>query len=299
MIRRRSLLAGLGSGLILPAAARARPLNVRRFSRGLYRPPGWPRIDWTSPLTSMLAQAYHLDGSNAGVYSSTAGAESNAPRLDVMISDKNPKEPMTFSAGYNQTGGCCRFNGTSQYIYTEQGTFTGPSFISSIAEQTSYLIVASLTAVNATKPSIIFAPGGETPGSKFIDWGFATDSTDFYLTASDGTYSMAGTFSQGATLGQPFTVIFTLNCAAPSATCYTAHGVSSTITGSTAMSPDMVGTTTIGSDAGNVNGDYLNGDVMFCAWWNRALSTQEINSLLIEPFQFLIFPDDDLLAEMQ
>jgi hypothetical protein len=45
-------------------------------------------------------------------------------------------------------------------------------------------------------------------------------------------------------------------------------------------------------------GNYLNGVMLFAAAWNTVLADQVIFDLLLDPFGFLVFPNDDLMSEM-
>jgi hypothetical protein len=115
-----------------------------------------------------------------------------------------------------------------------------------------------------------------------IDWQHSTSTV------------VSGDFLQSVTLQKPFATALTLNFASSTATAF-GFGSKSSLTGAgaTGNQNDQV---TFGTSAanGSVQSEYFNGVGIFGAAWNAVLPDSVVFGLLADPFQFLIFPDDDL-----
>ncbi len=287
---RRRFLAGLvagGAGLFAARSAPAFQQPIRPY-RGLYRPPGFPRLA-DGPLTEFLADAWHFDGS---AYDSNQGAF-GAPLWGLSVRGYPYRTQFAaFSPTTTTAGQGCGFNGSSQYIWTSIGAGRGP-WSASPARQTM-LVVAQVNAVQAAAQTLIGIEGHAVPRRASMQ--IAANTTSFFLDWVTTT-TITGAFSQSVVLGQPFAAAMTLDYNAGAASLFFG-GVKSTISGSVETGNQWDEANFGNSVVAGVNeGNYLNGVMLFAAAWNTVLPDQAIFGVLQDPFGFLIFPDDDMIAD--
>ncbi len=288
---RRRFVAGLtGAGVGLAAARCASALQLpMRPYRGLYRPPGLPRLV-DGPVTEFLADAWQFDGS---AYDPNQGAF-GAPLWGLSVRGYPYRtQYAAFSSTTTTAGQGCGFNGASQYIWTTVGAGRGP-WSGSPAQQTM-LVVAQINSVQGAAQTLIGIEGHAIPRRASMQ--IAANSTSFFLDWTTST-TTTGTFSQSVVLGQPFTAAMTLNYSAGTASLFFAQ-VKSTISGS-AKAVNQWDEANFGNSivAGVNEANYLNGTLLFAAAWNTVLPDQMIFDLLLDPFGFLIFPDDDMMSDI-
>jgi hypothetical protein len=287
---RRRFLAGLvagGAGLVAAQSASAFQQPLRSY-RGLYRPPGFPRLA-DDPLTEFLADAWHFDGT---AYDPSQGAF-GAPLWGLSLRGYPYRTQFAaFSPARTTMGQGCGFNGVSQYIWTSVGAGRGP-WSASPALQTM-LVVAQVNAVQAAAQTLIGIEGHAVPRRASLQ--IAANGTNFFLDWVTTT-TTTGAFSQSVVLGQPFAAALTLDYNAGLASLFFGQ-VKSSISGS-AETANQWDEANFGNSvvAGTNEGNYLNGVVLFAAAWNTVLPDQAIFNLLQDPFGFLIFPDDDMMAD--
>ncbi|MGH7115773.1 MAG: hypothetical protein ACREE9_14950 [Stellaceae bacterium] len=256
--------------------------------RGLYRPPGFPRLA-DDPATEFLADAWHFDGSAYDVNQGVGGA----PLWGLSVRGYPYRTQFAaFSPAVTTAGQGCRFNGSSQYIWTSIGAGRGPWSMSP-AQQTM-LVVAKVNAVQAAAQTLIGIEGHAVPRRASLQ--IAANSTSFFIDWVTST-TTTGAFSQSVVLGQPFAAALTLDYNAGAASLFFGQ-VKSTISGS-AKGVNQWDEANFGNSVvGGVNeGNYLNGVMLFAAAWNTVLADQAIFDLLLDPFGFLIFPDDDMMSD--
>lgn len=256
--------------------------------RGLYRPPGFPRLA-DDPITEFLADAWHFDGSADDANQGVAGAT-----LWGLSVRGYPYRTQfaAFSPAVTTAGQGCQFNGSSQYIWTSIGAGRGPWSMSP-AQQTM-LVVAQVNAVQAAAQTLIGIEAHSV--SRRASLQIAANGTSFFIDWATST-TTTGAFSQSVVLGQPFAAALTLNYGAGVASLFFGQ-VKSTIAGSAKASNQWDEANFGNSVVGAVNeGNYLNGVILFAAAWNTVLADQVIFDLLLDPFGFLIFPDDDMMSD--
>ncbi len=289
MISRRSLLTGTGA----LAAYRAPPAAAAQFPkpfRGLYHPPGYPRLDWRHPATQFLADAWWLDGSALNVDAGVGGKPLFG--FSLLGLPWRTQTGISFSPAVTQAGSGCGFNGTSQYIWTTLTAGLGP-WKSSPAAATM-LFVGQCNATSAAVQTFMSIENHATlsrTASFQITAGAQTLAVDWvHSTATVAS----GNFLQSPALGKPFAAALTMNFASSTATCF-ALGKKSSLTGSgaTGNQSDQIAFGTSVAN-GSIQSEYFNGVAIFGAAWNAVLSDSVIFGLLADPFQFLVFPDDDL-----
>ena len=281
-------LAAAGAGLAAARSASALQLPMRPY-RGLYRPPGLPRLA-DDPLTEFLADAWQFDGS---AYDPNQGAFGD-PLWGLSVRGYPYRtQYAAFSPTTTTAGQGCGFNGASQYIWTTVGAGRGP-WSGSPAQQT-LLVVAQVNGVQSAAQTLIGIEGHAIPRRASMQ--IAANSTSFFLdwTTSSTT---TGAFSQSVVLGQPFAAAMTLNYSSGTASLFFAR-VKSTIAG-TAKAVNLWDEANFGNSvvAGANQVNYLNGVILFAAAWNTALPDQMIFDLLLDPFGFLIFPDDEMMSDI-
>jgi hypothetical protein len=288
---RRGVLAGIaasGAGLVAAQSAAAFQLPMRPY-RGLYRPPGFPRLA-DDPVTEFLADAWHLDGS---AYDPDQG-EFGAPLWGLSVRGYPYRAQFAaFSRAITTAGQGCAFNGSSQYIWTTLGAGRGPW--STSPSQQTMLIVAQLNAVQGAAQTLI---GIEAHALlRRASMQIAANSTSFFVNWVTST-TTTGAFSQSVVLGQPFAAAMTLDYNAGLASLFFGQ-VKSTIAGAAQAATRWDEANFGNSVVDGVNeGNYLNGVMLFAAAWNTVLADQTIFDLLLDPFEFLIFPDDDLMSDV-
>jgi hypothetical protein len=287
---RRRFLAGLASGsagLVAARSALAFQHPMRPY-RGLYRPPGFPRLA-DDPVTQFLADAWHFDGSaydpNQGVF--------GAPLWGLSLRGYPYRTQFAaFNPATTTAGQGCGFDGSSQYIWTSIGAGRGP-WSASPAQQTM-LVVAQVNAVQTAVQTLMGIEGHAVPRRASMQ--IAANSTSFFLDWVTTT-TTTGAFSQSVVLGQPFAAAMTLDYNAGAASLFFGQ-VKSTISGS-AKAVNQWDEANFGNSvvAGINEGNYLNGVMLFAASWNTVLPDQVIFDVLQDPFGFLIFPDDDMMSD--
>jgi hypothetical protein len=125
----------------------------------------------------------------------------------------------------------------------------------------------------------------------------AANGSNFFLNWVTTT-TTTGTFAQSVNLGQPFAAAMTLDYNAGAASLFFGQ-VKNTISGSTKSVNQWDEANFGNSVVGGINeGNYLNGVVLFAAAWNIALPDTVVFRLLQDPFEILVFPDDDMMAEI-
>jgi hypothetical protein len=281
-------LAAAGVGLAAPRHAAAVQLPMRPY-RGLYRPPGLPRLA-DDPVTEFLADAWQFDGS---AYDPNQGAF-GAPLWGLSVRGYPYRtQYAAFSPATTAAGQGCSFNGTSQYVWTTVGAGRGP-WSGSPAQQTM-LVVAQVNAVQSTAQTLMGIEGHAIPRRASMQ--IAANSTSFFLDWTTST-TTTGAFAQSVVLGEPFAAALTLNYSSGTASLFFAQ-VKSTISGS-AKAVNQWDEANFGNSivAGVNEGNYLNGVVLFAAAWNTVLPDAMIFDLLQDPFGFLIFPDDDMMSDI-
>ncbi len=221
---RRRFVAGLaaaGAGLAAERRATAIQLPMRPY-RGLYRPPGLPRLA-DDPVTEFLADAWQFDGS---AYDPNQGAF-GAPLWGLSVRGYPYRtQYAVFSPATTTAGRGCGFNGASQYIWTTVGAGRGP-WSGSPAQQTM-LVVAQVNAVQSAAQTLMGIEGHAIPRRASMQ--IAANSTSFFLDWTTST-TTTGAFSQSVVLGQPFAAAMTLNYSSGTASLFFAQ-VKSTIVGS-------------------------------------------------------------------
>jgi hypothetical protein len=289
LIGRRGLLTGAWA----LAACSAPPAAASRFPkplRGLYHPPGYPRLDWRHPATQFLADAWWLDGSALNVNAGVGGKPLSG--FSLLGLPWRTQTGISFSPAITQAGSGCGFNGSSQYIWATLTAGIGPWKLSPTAATMLFVGQCNATSAavqtfmsienHATQSRTASFQLGAGTGTLAVDWQHSTSTV------------VSGNFSQSVTLKKPFAAALALNFATSTATAF-GFGSKSSLSGSGAAGNqnDQV---TFGTSAanGSVQSEYFNGVGIFGAGWNAVLPDSVIFSLLADPFQFLIFPDDDL-----
>lgn len=290
-LTRRYLLSGLVTATAATGASRsvsALQLPLRPY-RGLYRPPGYPRLA-DDPLTAFLADAWHLDGSAYNADQGLAGA----PLWGLSVRGYPYRTQFAaFSPAVTVAGQGCGFNGSTQYIWTSIGAGRGP-WSGSPGQQTM-LVVAQVDAVQSTAQTLMGIEGHAVPYRMTLQ--IAANSTNLFLNWATST-TTTGAFTQSVTLGQPFAAALTLNYSAGAASLFFGH-TKNTLAGSTKAANQWDEANFGNSVVDGVNqGNYLNGVVLFAAAWNAVLPDPVVFRLLQDPYGFLVFPDDDLMSEI-
>ncbi len=260
-----------------------------RAHRGLYRPPGFPRLA-NDPVTALLADAWHLDGS---AYDPNQGSF-GAPLWGFSLRGYPYRTQFAaFTPVVTTAGQGCGFDGNTQYICTSVGAGGGPWSASPTLQ--TLLVVAQVNAPQSTAQTLIGIEAHNI--GRRLSLQIAASSANFYLNWVTNN-TTTGSFSQTVAFGRPFSAIVTLNYNTGAATLFFDQ-VKSTITGSVKISNQWdeanFGNSVIGSSNQN---NYLNGAVLFGAAWNTVLADQTIFDLLQDPFSFLVFPDDDMMAQL-
>jgi hypothetical protein len=280
-------LAAGGAGLVAARSASAFQHPMRPY-RGLYRPPGFPRLA-DDPVTEFLADAWHFDGSAYDANQGTFGA----PLWGLSVRGYPYRTQFAaFNPAITTAGQGCGFNGNSQYIWTSIGAGRGPWSMSP-AQQTM-LVVAQVDTVQTAAQTLIGIEGHAVLRRASMQ--IAANSTSFFIDWVTTT-ATTGTFAQSVVLGQPFAAAMTLDYNAGAASLFFGQ-VKSTISGS-AKPVNQWDEANFGNSvvAGVNEGNYLDGVMLFAAAWNTVLPDQAIFDLLQDPFGFLIFPDDDMMSD--
>ena len=194
-LTRRGLMAGLAAGslgLAAPRVARASHFELR-LSRGLYRPPGFPRLA-NDPVTEFLADAWHLDGSAYDVNQGTSGA----PLWGFSVRGYPYRTQFAaFSPQVTTAGQGCGFDGSSQYIYTTVGAGRGP-WAGSPGLQT-FLVVGRVNAQQSAAQTLMGIQAHSLGRRASLQ--IAPNSMNFAVNWVTNT-TTAGSFSPSATIGR-------------------------------------------------------------------------------------------------
>jgi hypothetical protein len=257
--------------------------------RGLYRPPGYPRLA-DDPVTEFLADAWHFDGS---AYDSNQGV-GGGPLWGLSVRGYPYRTQFaSFNPAITTAGQGCGFNGSTQYIWTSVGAGRGP-WSANPAQQTM-LVVAQVNTVQSAAQTLMGIEGHAVPYRMSMQ--IAASSTNFFLNWVTTT-TTTGTFAQSVTLGQPFAAAMTLDFNAGAASLFFGQ-VKNTISGSTKSVNQWDEANFGNSVVGGINeGNYLNGAILFAATWNTVLPDAVVFRLLQDPFGILVFPDDDMMSEI-
>lgn len=288
---RRNVLAGLAAtstGLMTTRPADAIGVGPR-ISRGLYRPPGIPRLA-DDPITEFMVDAYHLDGSAYNVNQGAGGA----PLWGLSLRGYPYRTQFAaFSPATTTAGQGCGFDGRSQYIYTTIAAGTGPWRSSPI--QQTMLVVAQVNAQLPTAQTLMGIEGHAVPQRASLQ--IAANALGFSLNWVTNNTTI-GVFAQSVVVGQPFSAVLTLDYAAGTANLFYDRS-KSTIAGS-ARAPGQWDEANFANSvvAGVNKNTFLEGTVLFAATWNTILSDDVIFRTLENPFGFLVFPDDELMASL-
>lgn len=274
--------------LALPPPSSASQLPLRPY-RGLYRPPGYPRLS-DDPVTEFLADAWHFDGS---AYNSNQGP-GGAPLWGLSLRGYPYRTQFAaFSPAVTAAGQGCGFNGSTQYIWTSVGAGRGP-WAASPSQQTM-LVVAQVNAVQSAAQTLMGIEGHAVPYRVSLQ--IAANGTNFFLTWVTTT-TTTGSFAQSVTLGQPFAAAMVLDYNSGAASLFFGR-VKNTISGSTKSANQWDEANFGNSVVGGINeGNYLNGVVLFAATWNVALPDTVVFRILEDPFGILVFPDDEMMSEI-
>lgn len=288
---RRQLMSGLaaaGAGLAATGRANAIGFDARSF-RGLYRPAGFPRLV-DNPITALLADAYHLDGSAYNVNQGAAGA----PLWGFSLRGYPYRTQFAaFGPALTAAGQGCGFNGSSQYIYTTIAAGTGPW--QSSPQQQTMLVVGQVNAQQSAPQTLMGIEGHAVSHRASLQ--IAANALNFSLNWVTNNTTV-GMFAQSVVLGQPFAAAMTLDYATGAANLFFDRA-KSTIVGST-KAPGQWDVANFGNSivAGVNKNNFLSGVILFAAAWNVVLNDNTIFEILENPFEFLAFPDDDLMVTL-
>lgn len=251
--------------------------------RRVWLPGSIPRIDWNNELTLGL-KAFYVPGAccNGFVYNLT-GLGGNLQMASASAYDIKPEgkvQKSIVASSYAAATTPAAFKFTDNITLYWRGYNLGSSIVNSAnligvefdnantTPSTSYVIGNAIQVVQDI--ALLWANGGAQ--------GFSTNSI---ATLAGQRYSVTGTFS-----------------VAGNATLYSAgKQIDATVYGGS--SPTYASTSQI--SMGGFVGDpsrATNCSAICGGIWNRILKANEISSLDKDPFQFLIFPEDDMMDMM-
>lgn len=271
--------------------------------RRLYRGPGIkpyasvPRIDWSHPLAAGLdhfiydAGSAHVDLA-AGLLSS---AVTNTTSPAIATNKLGPGLKYTGTAGAN---GWSVLGKNGHPDYTNFGTtipysVVAGTILGTTGNSVPLAAVAMTTATDSTYntgPALFYDNGGSVNRFAWI-LGNGASQVNYTATAVANvlnTWGLIGTASTTAT--RYANGIFEAN----------STGLSAVNSG--VVTAGKIGAFTINNgtpvgnnDSGGLGGQ--NGSLPFYAAWNRALTASEFLQIHLDPYCFLIFPEDEMLAE--
>lgn len=255
-----------------------------RLSRGPSKPyNSKPRIDWSHPLAQSLSiYCYDMGGCiidlvNGGLITvnGTSGLQQSQPGpvLRIPLTGFGNMPPLP--AGESRWGGTAPFTGAMATVFVGNSGPTNPDSV----------VVSIQDAGN-------------------------TENTAFGFNTFDTTHSANGNNNVAAVFANASAVQYVNNkillntfqswCAVA------ASGSVAHLYANGKHDSDFAGTTTDTStpngqvmyntasiNAGQTFGNGINGFVYYFAMWSRALSQEEALSLHQDPYQFLIYPEDD------
>lgn len=240
-----------------------------------------PRIDWSHPLTANLL-FYHYDTGTGG-YDLAQSRE-----MTLRTANGIPRGHSQWGSGYNFA------NTTADGIQYQStgGLRSAPPF----SWATGFNRPVAATESGASFFSRAANDFGTNP---FVNWGFDVNHLSNAGTVGANVNSggsFQSTVSVTASLGAYHSLLATCPAAATSIVWWFDGLPQTTKTGLTIQSITTGDNTVIGTDGGGPNG--YQGWVYYGAFWNRLLTQAEATLLHLNPYCFLIYPEDDIFAEL-
>jgi hypothetical protein len=244
------------------------PLKV---FRGAFKPAGTPRIDWSDPITEGLSLAFTFDDSPLEMVVGASNGQGVGPTTRYGIGA--PGMGLTNPSGGNSY---VLFNKSAVPALGAVNALTAFCLATYVADGNDEGISTPSAAGSGNWFNLIV-----TSGNKFRFETFAGSYTDL---ASNATIANGGTYAFGARLTGSEKSIW-INGAKDNSTAF-----SSTLTGLTT-------TPAIGAHNGPTVW-YWRGVIYCWYYWNRALTDAEMLRLALDPFGFMIYPEDDIFATL-
>ena len=281
-------LAAAGVGLVAARHASAVQHPMRPY-RGLYRPPGFPRLA-DDPVTEFLADAWQFDGS---AYDPNQGAF-GAPLWGLSVRGYPYRTQFAaFSPATTTAGQGCGFNGTSQYVWTTVGAGRGPWSGARRSKRCSSS--PRSMRCKAAAQTLMGIEGHAVPRRASMQ--IAANSTKFLSRLGDlddddrrirpiggARRAFRRSIDAGLQLREPRA------CSSAKSRARSRVLRRLSINGTRPISGTR-------SWPGSTKAITSNGVMLFAAAWNTVLPDAMIFDLLQDPFGFLIFPDDDMMSD--
>lgn len=248
-------------------------LPLRGF-RGLFKPSGAPRINWADPLTDGLCAYWLMTPAQGGLLELVHGGRTAFASGQVV----------PFQSLY---GAVAKF--TAQ--------LAGPTLSNAYLGITTK--VSMFGHVRCTKSGCVAYgraanAGHSTPYLDFGAWCENSGNTHFRCSLSDGTTTTVNVASFSDSLWHFLGGTY-------DGTTVVAYGDASVATAGMAIGANTVrdgGQNFVFGGSRSSPGEDFTGDQLWNGLWNRALTSVEKERLRLDPFCFLIWPEDDLFALM-
>ncbi|MGC2393841.1 MAG: LamG-like jellyroll fold domain-containing protein [Methylovirgula sp.] len=244
--------------------------------RGQVKPPGIPRINWAHPIAQGLI-LYAYDAGGNGLYDLVGG-------IPFMPTGAPPRGVSALGAGYNFASG--------KY-------FSAPStaIIRSVTAAPPWTCACAFPGYSYISGATPFyRAGNHNSDEPYVNWDFQYDifSANFgFLLNSGGNVVQVGDNANVAASG--FHSLVGVANSGSSASFFVDGANNGTTSGLTIESYNTLDDFYLGGD--DSGGDTWGSRVLYGAFWNRALSPAEILQLHLDPYCFLIFPEDEIFVE--
>lgn len=269
ILPRRKLIVG-AAALFTPRICKAGILGIRNKNTGQFKRPGIPSIDYSHPLAQGLI-----------LYAFDTGIEV----LDLVMSRPAPPVPGTSSQGKLITpfGQSTFYNSTGVF-------FNSDTLIRSVTAAGSWTAACAYN-ISSFQGNPFGRTANNNGSQPFANWNFGNGGANS-TTFNWNNGGLLGSFTwTGQQLNQ-YTSTAMVAAGTTSVLSYAQGALQNTSTGQTVASANtndavlVSGVSSAGAAGGIIGTTYYGG------FWSRVLSAAEIKSLHFDPYQFLVFPED-------
>lgn len=251
-------------------------------NRGLYRPPGIPRVNFADPLSAGFVDGFVLAGQPIYSIMGRVGA------LTQLQTASTPPVPTKSAIGL----GLGATNAASQGITNNKGG-------APLANGSVMIVVCGVQTATASVNVQMVQLGNGSNADRLV---LALSSTQTWRatlvdTAGTGT---ANSFAFGPTLNVPFAVCLAGRLSQASTLTAYSNGLSGSVTSTSTTSHtfdtvSMFGQFTTNAFSANLSPGMT---ITYVGIYNQVWQDAQIFALLDDPMRFLVFPEDDLFSTL-
>jgi len=257
------------------------PIRLRPSGGGIIRPyPSLPRINWNHPLAADL-QFYHYDRGDGG-YDITQGRNMSFVTSTILIR-------VLTTWGYTYEG-----NGSA----SDGIQYASNNFLRALPPMSWGCGFSRATSGSEVGAQFFCRQANNLGSAPFINW-TVEDRAGGTVNNVSVAVNSGGTLTEatGTVLGLNAYHAVTAVCPDTATLNWWADGVKQTgLSGLTIQSVTSGDNVLLYTDKGGPGGFQRN--IYWGAFWSRALNANEVAQLWKDPYCFLIYPEDDIFAEL-